>query len=111
MQERDTTENINKIKEEYEDILGQMTGKKKPVPMYKIQRQIKEAQKVAVPCEEDDAPKNQKGVKFTKSPSEDSFENVNNKSPPRSPGLRVKNPPDILKITKLESALEEAKTK
>jgi hypothetical protein len=38
MQERDTTENINKIKEEYEDILGQMTGKKKPVPMYKIQR-------------------------------------------------------------------------
>lgn len=36
MQDRDTRQNINNLKDEYQEILGQMTGKKKPVPMYKI---------------------------------------------------------------------------
>ena len=57
MQDRDTKDNINKIMDNYDDILGQMTGKKKPVPMYKIQRQLNEEQKEAVPCTDDDLPK------------------------------------------------------
>jgi hypothetical protein len=34
MQQRDTYENMEKMKNEYQQILGMMTGKKKPVPMY-----------------------------------------------------------------------------
>lgn len=30
-----------------------MTGKKKPVPMYKIQRQLADEQKEVIPCPDD----------------------------------------------------------
>ena len=71
MQGRDTKDNINKIKDDYADILGQMTGKKKPVPMYKIQRQLNEEQKEAVPCSDDEKPRN-KVKRLCRSPSDSS---------------------------------------